>query len=177
VREKGRRDRPVAGQQARGRRDAVAAPGKRIVAKNVTTQPLGSEPSNAMRYALETVQGMRVCWELGKVNADEFLASVDLKDSKSVFFKSPNLRVFFPVKTEYYVVKSFKISKPITMVKVLRCIEAAAKAAVAHYVVKTLGDNATSNDISVALNKLAVCELLFRRTGGINSNQVYVNLS
>jgi hypothetical protein len=162
----------------------VQAGQKRVaIPKSVKTQPIGDEPSTAVPYHLKTEEGDRALWRVGSVSASDFFKGTRLMDKDAVFFKSSNVRVFFPVAinegtartTSYYFVKLCPVGQPVNLLKILRCIEATSKAAAAHHLATHAGRKVvTEQDVAAALGGMTVSKLLLRRSGGVNSNQVYV---
>lgn len=119
--------------------------------------------------------GRAMCWELARHSSDQFVEA-GLSGAHDIFFFGTTLRVYFPIRDMYYVVRTFRDEGALTLATILQCVERAAASSVSFYLQRELGVEAvTLADISDALRAVAVCRLLIRRTGG--ANHVYVRLT
>jgi hypothetical protein len=151
---------------------------KRIVVRttNLRREKFTAPPKDAGVFYFETERGRRLCWKIGTHPAREFLRSGGIAGANAKFFKSSSVRIFFPIKNEYYVVRVVRGMRNITLEKIMTCIEKSAPMAVAYHIQRDLGTAVvTTEDVSRLLKRIEVCHLLLRRVGG--GNHVYVQLS
>ena len=156
----------------------AAAPAKRVVVRttNIKREKFTAPPKDAGVFYFETERGRRLCWKIGTQPAHEFVRSSGVVGANAKFFKSSSVRVFFPIKNDYYVVRAVRGMRNITLEKILTCIEKTAPLAVAYHIQRDLGTAVvTTEDVARLLKRVEVCHLLLRRVGG--GNHVYVQLS
>jgi len=172
--------RPVQRRSAGRRR----APAKPFLPNGVTREPYVAPGSFAESYGTlpleDAASGRTVCWRMGAETAEEFLAH-GVKDADKVLFRTPELRVFFPIAHggpagTYFAVKEVSVRGAATLARVLKAIELAAKHCVAAHLLQDLGrKQVTLADVHEALQGTRTCYLLCRRLGPQQGgNQVFV---
>ena len=125
-------------------------------------------------FALEDARGRSLCWRIGVLPASEFIKSSGLARAAHVVFKTPRVKVFFPVLGLYFAVRKVELrERHATVRAILRAVEGVARQAAAFHIVRDLAHpHASAGEVQALLRDLAVCHLLCKRTGG--ANHVYV---
>lgn len=159
-------------------------------------------PDNyAQRVFLEDERGRGRCWRIGEQRAEAFVATQPpLRRVHDVIFKSPKVRIFFPVMpglmpedgrraaagylyapaaaaaAPYFAVRSMSLRGAPTLTRILRAVEVVAAQAIALHLEADLGrPKPTYGEVRRLLKDYVVCRLLLRRVGG--GNHIYVRLA
>jgi hypothetical protein len=137
--------------------------------------PIGAFPDSfGGSFEFEDVRGQHTCWRMGTQTADAFSTGLPDASTKKLFYTS-KVKVFFPVREDYFAVRTVAIRGAATTERVLRAVESTAALAMAHHIIKDLGKpKATQEDVRRLLRPLVCCHLFCRRIGG--GNHVYVRL-
>lgn len=130
-------------------------------------------PATSGLWTFTNARGKRSCWRLGSESADQFAAKHGgLAETGSVLFNNPRLRIFFPY-SEGYAVRRITVTKPVTLIKVLREVDATAVQTVAKHLLDNEGVRVvTEADADAVLRGASICDLRMQRIGG--GNQVHV---
>jgi hypothetical protein len=136
----------------------------------------GKLASAAGGLPFEDVRGRSVCWRLGRVSAADFAADSGAVGMNDRLFHSSRVKIFFPIGTQYFAVRSVTINGAPTTARVLRAIETTAHMATAYHLKRDLGrQKPTLGDVREALSGAVICHLMCQRVGG--GNHVYVRLT
>lgn len=150
---------------------------KRVAARGLRVLPRLEPPEDAFSHFFTTRLGRAACWRPAIQTADQFAeADGGLSDLRSVFFSTEVVRVFVPISETTMVVRPVRLHAPVTLMKVLRAVEASMEAAAAEALrQRYLVTAVTKLEALQELKHVTVCNFVIRRAGG--ANHLYVRIS
>ena len=124
------------------------------------------------QWKFEDSRDRALYWQPAVQGADDFCNRSGMMGSMRVLFRTPQIKMFVPVYTHYYVTRTVRLRGQATVRAIMRALHDFARKAYAFYVVNDLGQKPYEQLVNEMMQNLYIGRLLCRRTGG--SNQVYV---